>query len=227
MSLAAEILVACLDAASPDALARLMLMQDPVAASLTLEQQHRMACAALEEGDKVGVTLCSRHHGMAPEAIAGALGVMIIETQEPSCAGPFLRYADYRPHPAEIRLFRKTLGWLDLLLEQPGVGNVLGIERVTSVFVAHELFHHSEATSNTPSLARRHAVTRLRVATWRLRAPVLTLSEIAAGACAQAMLSLPYHPAILDLVALSHAAPQIARAHATKLVQMRPNRVQC
>jgi hypothetical protein len=220
MSLGDEILVASLDAASPTALARLMLMQDPVAASLTSEQQHRMACAALEEGDKVGVTLCSRHHGMAPEAIAHTLGVMIVETQEPSWVGPFLRYADYRSQPPEIRLFRRTLGWLDLLLQQTGVGNVLGIERVASVFVAHELFHHIEARSNEPSLARRHAVTRLRIATWRLRAPVLTLSEIAAGACAQAMLSLPYHPAILDFVALSHAAPQIARARATQLVQM-------
>jgi len=145
MSSGGEILVACLDAASPEALARLMLMQDPVAASLTVEQRHRMACAALEEGDKVGVTL--RDHGMAPEAIARALGVMIVETQEPSWAGPFLRYADYRSHPPEIRLFRKTLGWLDLLLEQTGVGNILGIERVASVFVAHELFYHIEARS--------------------------------------------------------------------------------
>ena len=220
MNSAGEILVACLDAASPDALARLMLTQDPVAASLTLGQRHRMASAALEEGDKVGVTLCSRHRGRAPEAIARALGVMIVETQEPSWAGPFLRYADYRSHPPEIRLFRKTLGWLDLLLAQPGVGNLLGIQRAASVFVAHELFHHIEATSDEPSLARRHAVTRLRVATWRLRAPVLALSEIAAGACARAMLSLPYHPAILDFVALSHTAPQIARARAAKLVQM-------
>jgi hypothetical protein len=220
MNLGGEILIACLDAASPDALARLMLMQDPVAASLTVEQQYRLACAALEEGDKVGVTLCSRHQSMAPEAIACALGVTIVDSQEPSWAGPFLRYADYRSHPPEIRLFRKTLGWLDLLLAQPGIGNVLGIRRVASVFVAHELFHHIEATSNEPSLARRHAVTRLRVGTWRLCAPVCTLSEIAAGACAQAMLSLPYHPAILDFAALSQVAPQIARARAIKLVQI-------
>ena len=74
------------------------------------------------------------------------------------------------------------------------------LERVASVFLTHELFHHVEAKSNEPSLARHHAVTRLRVATWRLRAPVLTLSEIAAGACAQAMLSLPYHPCATKLM---------------------------
>ena len=84
---------------------------------------------------------------MAPEAIARALGVMIVETQEPSWVGPFLRYADYRSHPPEIQLFRNTLGWLDLLLEQTGVGSILRIERVASVFVAHELFYHIEARS--------------------------------------------------------------------------------
>jgi hypothetical protein len=86
MSLGGEILAACLRAASPAALARLMLTQDPVAASLTLEQLDHMACAALEEGDKVGVTLCSRNHGTTPEAIARALGVMIVEIQEPAWA---------------------------------------------------------------------------------------------------------------------------------------------
>jgi len=84
--------------------------------------------------------------------------------------------------------------------------------------VAHELYHHVEATRAEPPLARRHAVTRLRVGAWELRVPVLTLCEIAAGACAQALLGLPYHPAILDMVALSHAAPDVVRSRAADLV---------
>jgi hypothetical protein len=217
---AAHILATCLDAASPEALARQMLMQDPVAAPLALELQRHLVCVALEDGARIGAMLRSRHHGIAPQAIARALGVAIVDTAEQPWAGPLLRHADYRSRPPEIRLFRTALESLDLVLIQPGVGSVLGIHCAAPVFVAHELYHHVEATSNEPPLARRHAVTRLRIATRRLRAPVLMLSEIAAGACAQAMLTLPYHPAILDLIALSHAAPHVAWTRAAGLAHV-------
>ena len=98
----AEILTACLEAASRDALALMLLRLDPVAALLAPEPQQRMVRAALEEGDKIGLTLRSRHHGMVPEAIARALGIIVVETREQSWAGPFLRYADYRSRPPEI-----------------------------------------------------------------------------------------------------------------------------
>jgi hypothetical protein len=219
MIAAGDLLAACLDAASPEAIGRQLLMQDPVAARLALELQRDLVCAALEDGAKVGAMLRAQHHRVAPETIARALGVAIIETEETPWAGPILRHANYRSRPPEIRLFRIALESLDRLLEEPGVGSLLGIRQAAPVFVAHELYHHIEAIGDEPPLARRHAVTRLRIATWRLRAPVLMLSEIAAGACAQAMLALPHHPAILDLVALSRAAPQIAWTRAATLAQ--------
>jgi hypothetical protein len=75
----------------------------------------------------------------------------------------------------------------------------------------------SRRLRDAPPLARRHAVTRLRLGRWRLAAPVLALSEIAAGACAQALLELKHHAAMLDLIALLRVAPALAARRIARL----------
>jgi hypothetical protein len=209
-----------LRAATPAVVSRQMLAEDAVAALLPAATLERLAGAALEQGVAVGLMLCARYPGCPPEGMAKALGVSVVDADEQPWAGPFFRHADYRSVPPEIRLFRPAIALLDGLLSRSGVGGRLGIACTAPVFVAHELYHHIEATGPEPPLARRHAVTRLRVGRFQLRAPVLVLPEIAAGACAQAMLGLQYHPALLDLVVQWHLAPRRALARAAALGEM-------
>lgn len=192
-----------LEAATPHALGLAMLSRDPVAARLSADAQHRLVSAALDDGTAVGAMLRACHPALAPEGIAAAFGISVVRTDAPPFAGPFWRHADYRSSPPEIRLFSTALAALDALLEQDGLGDLLGITDAAPVFVAHELYHHIEATRDEAPLARRHAVTRLQVGPLRLDAPVLAMPEIAAGACAQTMLGLRHHAAILDAVVLS------------------------
>ena len=197
-----EACLARLRGETPFTLGDRMLANDPVAADLPAEARHRLVAAALDDGTAVGAMLNRRYTGLGPEAVAAALGVRIVETREDPYAGPFWRHADYRARPPEIRLFAIALAALDGVMATPDIASLVGVRRSAPVFVAHELYHHVEATRAEPRLARRHAVARLRLGAIRLAAPVLALSEIAAGACAQAMLGLPNHAAILDLLAL-------------------------
>jgi hypothetical protein len=196
--------LAHLRAHTPHTLGHDMLANDPVAADLPAEARRSLVSAALDDGTAVGAMLNLQYPGRGPEAVATALGVRIVETHDDPFAGPFWRHADYRARPPEIRLFATALAALDGLMANPEIACLVGVRRSAPVFVAHELYHHVEATRAEPRLARRHAVARLRIGAIRLAAPVLALSEIAAGACAQAMLGLPHHAAILDLLALSH-----------------------
>ena len=198
---------AWLDAATPRALGLAMLARDPVAALLPADAQHGLLSAALEDGAAVGAMLRARHRGRTAEQIAAALAIPVVRTLDSPFAGPLWRHADYRPRPPEIRLFTTALAALDALLARDDLGGRIGIAATAPVFVAHELYHHIEATRAEPPLARRHALTRLQVGPLRLKAPVLALPEIAAGACAQAMLGLRHHAAVLDRVALSRFAP--------------------
>ena len=45
-------------------------------------------------------------------------------------------------------------------------------------------------------------MTIFKLGPWRWDSGLATLGEIAAGSCAQELLSLDYHPKILDLIAL-------------------------
>ena len=70
------------------------------------------------------------------------------------------------------------------------------------VFIAHELFHHAEATRPETPIARRYQPTLFRIGSWHWRTGIAAMSEIAAGGFAQALLDLPCHPRVLDLIAL-------------------------
>jgi hypothetical protein len=201
-----------LKGATPEALGRHLLAHDGVAALLPAETLEQLVVAALEDGAAAGLMLRTGHPDLPPDLIAGALGVSVVEIDEEPWAGPFLRFADYGSHPPKIRLFRTAIGFLDRLLWRSGLSDRVSIDRTAPIFIAHELYHHIEATREAPPLARRHAATRLRFCHWQLRAPVLAMPEIAAGACAQALVGLGYHPAILDVIVRWYLGPRALSA---------------
>ena len=203
--------------ARPEDFGLQMLAGDPVGASLPAPARCALVAAALDDGASVGRALAARHPGIAPDGIARRLGIRVVETNELPWAGPLLRHADYRAVPPEIQLFRAALEPLDRFLAQPEARDLIGASCAGPVFLAHELYHHVEATRDAPPLPRRLAVTRLRLGRWRLSAPVHALSEIAAGACAQALLGLRHHAAMLDLFALCQIAPALAARRIAKL----------
>ena len=211
--------VAWAEKATPEALGGWLLRRDPVGSELPDSARAELVRAALCDGEAVGTALRAAYPGLAPDRIAAVLGIRVSETDEDPWAGPFLRHADYRAKPPEIRVFRSAVAALeaqiDFSLRGADVrGNRAGRaladfaaslwgKPLASVFVAHELYHHMEATRVDPPLQRRHAVTRLRVGLWHWNASIHALSEIAAGSCAQALLALAHHPALLDKLVLS------------------------
>src|SRR5438876_7531665 len=60
---------------------------------------------------------------------------------------------------------------------------------VAGIYVAHELYHHLEATGLEPAAAPAR-VTLARLGRWRWESGIRALSEIAAHAFAQALLDL-------------------------------------
>jgi hypothetical protein len=69
-----------------------------------------------------------------------------------------------------------------------------------AVFLAHELYHHLARSAATPPFSRAYRVTLLRLARWRWTSRVTSLEEIAAGAFAQALLGLRFHPRLIELI---------------------------
>jgi hypothetical protein len=189
-------------AASPETLGLVMLDADPHARRLDRAAQFAAVRDALADGASSAETLRERFPDLAPQEIAHALGVPIEATDDDPMVGSLWRFAEYRQRPARILMYSRGLAPLDRAVVGPLAVRLLGQATPRDVFIAHELFHHTEAIRSDTPIARRHQPTLFRVGGWRWRTSIATLSEIAAGAFAQSLLDLPCHPKVLDLVAV-------------------------
>lgn len=178
----------------------LMLKSDLHAARLDDRAQRAAVIDALADGTAAARNLRKRFPGLSPRRIAGELLVPVTTTDDDPMVGSIWRFAEYRPRPPQILLYARGLAPIEQALARAPAARLLGEATVEGVFVAHELYHHMEATRTEKPIARRHQATLFQIGKWRWRTGIATLSEIAAGSFAQALLELPCHPKVLDFL---------------------------
>jgi len=189
-------------AASPETLGLVMLATDPHARRLDQATQRAAVGDALADGAAAAEAMRQRFPGLAPQQIAHALGVPIEAVDDDPTTGSLWRFAEYRQRPVGILLYVRGIAPLECAIVGDLAAQLLGRASLRDVFVAHELFHHLEATRSEAPIARRYQPTLFRIGNWHWRTGIAALAEIAAGAFAQTLLDLPHHPKVLDLVAL-------------------------
>jgi hypothetical protein len=176
-----------------------MLQADPHAWRLDRSTQHAAVAAALADGMAAAANLRMRFAGLSPEQIAGALGLPVETIDNDPMVGSIWRFAEYRPRPPRIVLYRRGLLPLEC---SSRAAQLLGVATPRDVFIAHELYHHIESVRPEIPIARRYQPTLFRIGNWHWRTGIAVLAEIAAGAFAQSLLDLPCHPRALDFVAV-------------------------
>lgn len=189
-----------------------ILQADPHAWRLDSATQSAAVRDALAEGSMTARALRQRFPDLAPQQIAQELGVPIERSNDDPMIGSLWRFAEYRQHPARILIYCNGLAPLQRLLVGALSDRILGQATAEDVFVAHELFHHAESVRTEPPIAWHYRPTLFRIGCWHWRTRIAALSEIAAGAFAQSLLELPYHPRVLDLVALGIIRRKIGAA---------------
>jgi len=187
--------------ASPETLGLLMLKSDLHAARLDNVAQQIAVSDALADGAATASDLRKRFPGLNPRRIAGELQVTVTTSDDDPMVGSIWRFAEYRPRPPQILLYTRGLAPLEQAFAHVPAARLLGKASVEDVFIAHELYHHAEATRSETPIARRHQATLFQIGKWRWRTGIATLAEIAAGSFAQALLQLPCHPKVLDFLA--------------------------
>jgi len=189
-------------AASPETLGLVMLEADPHARRLDRATRLAAVGDALADGAAVAGAWRVRFPDLAPHQIARELGLPIELTGDDPMIGSLWRFAEYRQRPARILLYARGLAPLEREMTGALAARLLGRATPRQVFIAHELYHHAEATRPDTPIARRTRPTLFRIGGWHWRTGIAALAEIAAGAFAQSLLDLPCHPKLLDLVAL-------------------------
>src|SRR3954471_1316759 len=133
-------------AASSETLGMLMLKSDLHAARLDQRAQHTAVIDALADGAAAAMDLRKRFPGKTPREIAGELAVPVTVTDDDPLVGSIWRFAEYRSRPPKILLYARGLAPLEQALASAPAARLLGDAAVEDVFVAHELYHHVEAT---------------------------------------------------------------------------------
>ena len=75
---------------------------------------------------------------------------------------------------------------------------LLNLEDCSPVFLAHELYHHLARSAPRPPFSRAYRVTLLQLGRWRWTSRIASLEEIAAGAFAQSLLGMKFHPRLIE-----------------------------
>ena len=192
--------------ASAEALGLVMLEADPHAGRLDRATQLAAVSDALADGTAAARDLRARFRDLALEQMTHELRLPIETTDADPMIGSIWRFAEYRPRPPCIVLYSRGLAPLERALSGPRATQLLGQATVADVFIAHELYHHVEATRSDVPIARRYQATLFRIGKWHWRTGIAGLAEIAAGAFAQSLLDLPCHPKMLDFVAIDAIA---------------------
>ena len=183
----------------PQALGLLQLRGDPQYRRIPVERRVESVEAALEDGRAFADRARDRW-GSDPATIAACCDVPVIHSEDDAGFGSTIVHAEYRTRPPSIRLYLPAIRHLDRLVLQQGGRARLGIDQTAPVFLAHELYHHFDCTRSSAPLSRQYRVRLFGIGPWSWTSGLSSLLEIAAGAFAQQLLGLSFHPKVLDLL---------------------------
>lgn len=173
------------------------LRQDPQYPRVPAARRGVLVEAALEDGRELARGVIARW-GKRPDAIAERCGIPVSRSGADAGYGSVVVHAEYSARPPKITLYLPAIHRLARHVRRSRLAHDAGPAALQDIFVAHELYHHFDCARGKDSLARRHRVDIFRFGPWRWTSGLASLAEIAAGAFAQAMLDLPFHPALLD-----------------------------
>ncbi|MFL6580610.1 MAG: hypothetical protein ACJ8G2_07695 [Burkholderiales bacterium] len=193
--------------AKPRALGLLQLREDPQYRRIPHDQRVAFVEAALEDGHAMAKRIVGEY-GSDPYVIASVCNVPVRCSQSDAGFGSTVIYAEYNARPPAITLYLPAIQALDRLIVQQG-GSCGGSVGTLPIFLAHELYHHFDGLRGRARLSRRHAVRIFSVGTWHWTSGVSSLCEIAAGAFAQELLELPFHPKHLDSFLRVDVVPEL------------------
>ena len=182
--------------ADPQGSGLLILREDAQYRRIPGRQRVALVQAALDDGRSLADQISSRW-GRDPSAIASNCNVPVRRSHEDGGYGGTVFYAEYIARPCGITLYLPAIQKLDRLIA--GQGQSYGRTAGTlPIFLAHELYHHFDCQRGNARLSRRHAIPIFSIGAWHWKAGLSSLCEIAAGAFAQQLLGLPFHPKYLD-----------------------------
>ena len=134
-----------------------------------------------------------------PKAMAEAMKMKVFYPELPKNADRVL-FAEYRA-PDRIYIYMDAVNRAGKYLQRPEIKEILaGKTDVSSVLLAHELFHNVEEKYKKEIYTRTEKIQLWSLGVIHYTSPIIALSEIAAMAFAKELTGISYSPYIMDVL---------------------------
>ncbi|HXZ37561.1 MAG TPA: hypothetical protein VEL68_16180 [Thermodesulfobacteriota bacterium] len=180
----------------------LMLRDDPFFRRLPSAKEGEAIEWAFAAGQAAAQKITTEY-GRSTERIASSLQVRVTRAETAMVAGKAVLFSEYRDRPPTITIYSRSVEETNRLIRENGLAKALGLEDVTPVHVAHELYHHLEAKKLTEGTCG-YRVPTLTLGPIRLRTGLPSLGEIAADRFARVVLNLKVPPRAIQFITIHH-----------------------
>ncbi len=182
--------------------AYLMLKDDPFFGRLPSGSEQEVVQFALTAGQAAAQQVMNQY-GRVPETLASSLQVRVNRNDATMAVGKAVLFSEYGDRPPAVTIYTHSVEEANRLIRDNGLAEALGLDDVTPVHLAHELYHHLEAKKLTEGTSGY----RIPTLSWgpiRLRTGLPSLGEIAADRFALVLLGLKVPPKAIQFITIYH-----------------------
>ena len=185
----------------------LQLMEDFMFERIPRDVRLGLVNLSLSIGSEAAQKIAQEAKADDPLLIARQLGVEVNWTSRDNLMGTLLVRSEYYP-PASIRIYEKSITQLKTAVEKLELEDLFPPQKMDTLHIAHELFHHIEKT-RIGVLSEAYPVETLRWGPIRLKSQIRALSEIGAGTFSKNLVGAKVSPKLLDYLISADKAREL------------------
>jgi hypothetical protein len=171
--------------------------RDVLRDKISEEEKKRLIEKAYECGYTYADKLAEEYDTKVPAILAKSLDLDIKYQQVPTDLSRVL-FADF-VEPNKITIYEDNLDKANELLKDEQVRNILGVQRVEQLILAHEIFHYLEERDSKTIFTRTEKIELWTIKPFHNRSTIRAIGEIAGMAFAERLLGLDYSPFVMDV----------------------------
>jgi len=189
--------------------AHLMLREDPFFHRLPPGEEREAVDWAFAAGQAAAQKVISEC-GRSLERIASSLQVRVVHSDAAMVTGRAVLFSEYGDRPPTVTIYLRSVEEVNRLIRDSILAEALGLDDVTPVNLAHELYHHLEAKKLIEGTSG-FQIPNLTLGPIRLRTSLPSLGEIAADRFALVVLGLKVPPRAIQFITIYHHNQAYAR----------------
>lgn len=173
--------------------------RDPLEGKLSVEEKRELIIQANKCGAEQAEKLKMQFGVKSVKEYAKKLKIQIIR-EDSDGSDNYIVFAKFN-YPDKATIYSGNVKKVEKLIEENGMGKLLGHVNIESMLLAHEMYHYFEE-SDKGIFTKTKKIVLWKLGSLQYKSKLIALSEIAAMSFARELLNLNYNPYLFDAIML-------------------------